>query len=319
MDSMRKKSIIILGIAVAIISLSFYIGSQKKGHTPVSASKVSNILTSQPENDDRERQIAEYQEKYSLNNKSAKYDDFMIQAKSGIVVDAQTGKILYAKGEHKKLAPASITKVMTAVIALENIDIKKRIEISERASKMEPFKVGMSVGEKIETKDLLYAAMMISANDAAEALAEGIDGRKETCVDKMNEKAELLDLKETHFENACGLDAKEHTSSAHDMAKLTYYALKVHPDILKYMGDKKPYSIMKSRENDAHYWYGHVSQTLNAFPEVIGAKTGFTDNARNTFIGVAQKDGRKFIFVFMGSDRGMEDAKTLLNFGLKKI
>jgi len=319
MNSMRKKSIIILVIAVGIIFLSFSIGNKKESHSPTSASKVSNILAAQPENDDRERQIAEYREKYSLNDKSTKYDDFMIQAKSGIVVDAQTGKVLYAKDEHKKLAPASITKVMTAVVALENIDIDKKVDISRRASLMEPFKVGMSVGEKIETRDLLYAAMMISANDAAEALAEGIDGRSETCIDKMNEKAELLELEETHFKNACGLDAVEHTSSSYDMAKLTYYALKEHPDIIKYMGEKDPYSIQKTKDNEAHYWYGHVSQTVNNFPEVIGAKTGFTDNARNTFIGVAQRQGRKFIFVFMGSDRGMEDSKALLDFGLRKI
>lgn len=168
----------------------------------------------------------------------------------------------------------------------------------------------------LKVDDVMHGLMMISANDAAEILAEGIDGNRQTFIDKMSEKTRLLELKETAFKNPSGLDEPGHTSSAYDIAKMTYYAIKSNPDILKYMGEKKEYSIPKTDENDAHYWPGHVSLTMRTYPEMLGAKTGFTDEARNTFIGVAQKNGKKFIFVFMGSDRGNEDARTLLTFGL---
>ena len=171
-------------------------------------------------------------------------------------------------------------------------------------------------GEMLKVDDVMHGLMMISANDAAEILAEGIDGNRQTFIDKMSEKTRLLELKETAFKNPSGLDEPGHTSSAYDIAKMTYYAIKSNPDILKYMGEKKEYSIPKTDENDAHYWPGHVSLTMRTYPEMLGAKTGFTDEARNTFIGVAQKNGKKFIFVFMGSDRGNEDARTLLTFGL---
>lgn len=316
---MGKKILVVAGFCLAVFLITNLLGSGKKENSLINRADKSNSEAAAQKAADEKRKIEEYRQQYSLKETNTAYNDFMIQAKSGIVADAQTGEILYAKDEHKKLAPASITKIMAAIIALENIDINKKIEISKRASMMQAFKINMSVGEKMATEDLLYAAMMISANDAAEALAEGIDGKKETFIEKMNEKVRLLELKETSFKNTCGLDESEHTSSAYDMAKITYYALKSRPEILKYMGEKDPYSVPATKDNQPHYWDGHVSLTMRSYPEMLGAKTGFTDNARNTFVGVAQKNGKKFIFVFMGSDRGNEDAKALLSFGLSKI
>ena len=314
---MKKKILIAVGFCLAVFlittlfgkSPSYFKGQANKSDTRIAAKEAKK----------EEKLKNEYRDKYSLDESTVEYNDFMIQAMSGIVIDAETGKILYAKEMHKKLCPASITKILTGTIALENLDLNKKLTVSKKASQMEAFNMSSREGEKLKTEDLMYALMMISANDAAEILAEGVDGNRQTFMDKMNEKVRLLELKETNFKNPSGLDEPGHTSSAYDIGKLTYYTIKTHPDILKYMGEKGEYSIAPTDENDVHYWPGHVSLTMRSYPEMLGAKTGFTDEARNTFIGIAQKNGRKFIFVFMGSDRGNEDAHALLNFGLNNL
>lgn len=314
---MKKKILIGAGgFLLAVVLITNLLGMGKKGGSPASqASKPNPKIAAQKAADDKKK-IDEYRQKYSLKETAPTLDDFLIQAKSGIVVDAETGEILYEKEVHQALSPASITKILTGTIALENIDVNKKLRVSKHASNMEAFNMSTREGELLKTDDILHGLMMISANDAAEILAEGIDGNRQTFLDKMSEKIKLLDLRETAFKNPSGLDEPGHVSSSYDISKITYYALKAHPEILKYMGDKEEYSIAKTDENEAHYWPGHVSLTMRTYPEMLGAKTGFTDEARNTFIGVAQKNGKKFIFVFMGSDRGNEDARALLNFGL---
>lgn len=319
MDSMKKKILIGLGFLLAVVLLTNLLGMGKKGSTPASQANKANPKIAAKKLEDEKKKVEEYRQKYSLKETAPKYDDFMIQAKSGIVVNGETGEILYEKEAHQVLSPASITKILTGTIALESLDLNKKLNVSEHACSMEAFNMSSQKDEKLKVEDLLYALMMMSANDAAEILAEGIDGNRQTFIDKMSEKTRLLELKETTFKNPSGLDEPGHTSSAHDIAKMTYYAIKANPDLLKYMGDKNEHSIMPSDENVAHYWPGHVSLTMRTYPEMLGAKTGFTDEARNTFIGVAQKNGKKFIFVFMGSDRGNEDARTLLTFGLNNI
>lgn len=315
---MRKK-IAIIGICGFLLVITiFSISLGKKDNAAQGPASVSPKIAAQRLADEKKK-IEEYQKKYSLKETNPELNDFMIQAKSGIVINAENGDILYSKEAHQALSPASITKILTATVALENLDLNKKITVSKHACEMEAFNMSSCEGEKLKTEDLLYALMMISANDAAEILAEGIDGNRQTFLDKMSEKIRFLELKETSFKNPSGLDEPGHTSSAYDIGKMTYYSIKSNPDILKYMGEKKEYSIAKTEENEAHYWPGHVSLTMRTYPEMLGAKTGFTDEARNTFIGVAQKNGKKFIFVFMGSDRGNEDARALLNFGLSKM
>lgn len=317
MDFMKKKILIGLGFLLAVILVTNLLNFGKKG-TVANQTKQSPKVAAKKAADEKKK-TEEYRQKYSLKETSPALNDFMIQAMSGIVVNAETGEIIYEKDAHKVLAPASITKILTGAVALENIDLNKKIKVSKQAFEMIAFNISSQEGEMLKTEDLMYGLMMISANDAAEILAEGIDGNRQTFIDKMAEKVRLLELKETSFKNPSGLDEPGHTSSAYDISKLTYYAIKSNPDILKYMGEKKPYSIVKTDENEAHYWDGHVSLTLRSYPEMLGAKTGFTDEARNTFIGIAQKNNKKFIFVFMGSDRGNEDARALLNFGLNKM
>lgn len=315
---MKKKILIGVGFLLAVVVITNVLAFGKKDSPASETKKISPKIAAKKAADDRKK-IEEYREKFSLGEGSTTYNDFMIQAMSGIIINAETGEILYEKEAHKSLSPASITKILTAAVAIENFDKDKKLRVSKQASQMEAFNMSSQEGELLKVEDLLYALMMISANDAAEILAEGIDGNRNTFIEKMGEKIRYLELKETSFKNPSGLDEPGHTSSAHDIGKLTYYAIRSNPEVLKYMGDKGEHSIMPNEENVAHYWPGHVSLTMRSYPEMLGAKTGFTDEARNTFIGVAQGTKGKFIFVFMGSDRGNEDAKTLLNFGLSKM
>jgi len=316
---MKKKVLIGVGfIAIVFLLTSFLSFGNKKGTPASQANKVSPKVAAKKAAEDK-KLIEEYSQKYSLKETAPTLNDFMIQAKSGIVVSAETGEVLYEKEAHAQLPPASITKILTGAVTLETYDTNQKLSVSKHASEMEAYNMSSREGEKLKTNDLMYALMMISANDSAEILAEGIDGNRQTFLEKMSEKIRFLELKETTFKNPSGLDEDGHLSSAYDISKMTYYALKAHPEILKYMGEKGEYSIAPTDENQAHYWPGHVSLTMRTYPEMVGAKTGFTDTARNTFIGVAQKNGKKFIFVFMGSDRGNEDAKALLSFGLSKI
>ncbi len=316
MGNMRKK--LIVGGVVLAVFFAFSVSLGKKDYTTNQSSRINPKVAAEKAADEK-KEIEEYRQKYSLNETNPTFNDFMIQAKEGIVVDAENGNVLYEKDAHTPLPPASITKILTGTVALETYDMNQKLTVSKHAAGMEAYNMSTREGEKLKVEDIMHGLFMISANDAAVILAEGIDGNQQTFMDKMDEKIKLLDLKNTTFKNPTGLDEDGHVSSAYDISKITYYALKAHPEILKYMGDKNEYSIPKTDENDAHYWPGHVSLTMRTYPEMLGAKTGFTDTARNTFIGVAQKNGRKFIFVFMGSDRGNEDARALLNFGLSKI
>jgi len=318
MDFMKKKILIGLGFLLAVFLLTSLLSIGKKSNPASQANKMSPKIAAKKAADEKKK-TEEYRQKYSLKETNPVLNDFMIQAMSGIVVNAETGEIIYEKDPHKVLAPASITKILTGTVALENIDLNKKIRVSKRASEMIAFNMSTKEGEMLKVEDVMYGLMMISANDAAEILADGIDGNRDTFLEKMLEKIRLLELKETSFKNPSGLDEPGHASSTYDISKMTYYAIKADPNILKYMGEKKPYSIAETAENKAHYWDGHVSLTMRTYPEMLGAKTGFTDEARNTFIGVAQANGKKFIFVFMGSDRGNEDARTLLNFGLANV
>jgi len=304
-----KKILALIGIC-----LVFLIGASllNKPHTDTLDDTQNNTAG------DRTEEVAQYRKLYELKPLTQK-PDFSISAKSAIIINAQNGEIIFDQNANEKLPPASITKIMTGILALEHYDLEKKILVSKEAAAVEPNKIVMKEGEKMKVKDLLYGLMMISANDAAEVLAEGIDGNRNTFLEEMNEKCKLLELKNTTFKNPSGLDEEGHYSSAYDIAKITYYAIKTKPEIIQYLGFNDAYSIYPTADNESHWWGGHISSTLDAYPEMIGAKTGYTEDAKNTFIGIAEKNNQKFIFIFLGSDEATEDAKALLEFILTKI
>ncbi len=149
-----------------------------------------------------------------------------LSAKAAAVIDVQSGRILYEKNAGKQMRIASLTKIMTAIVAIENGDLKEKVKVKPRAVGVEGSSIYLKPGEEIPLEHLLYGLMLRSGNDAAVAIAEHVGGSMEGFVYKMNEKAEYLGLENTHFRNPHGLDAPQHYSSAEDLARLTAYALK---------------------------------------------------------------------------------------------
>jgi D-alanyl-D-alanine carboxypeptidase len=133
-------------------------------------------------------------------------------------------------------------------------------------------------------------------------------------MEMMNEKVKMLGLSNTKFTNPSGLDGEEHRSTAFDIATMTRYALLAHPEVVEYAGKKDDHSVYPSEHNESHWW-GHISAMLYRYPGMIMAKTGYTDEAKSTFIGVAERNGKRMTVVLLGSTDANNDVPKLLDFG----
>lgn len=312
-----KKRLIILFLIAALFggAFSFLYPRINSSEKLVSGrADMGNELSQKEEERLIKENTAKYQPK--ITNKT-KVNGLNVAAKSAIVVDQNTNEIIFSKNINEKMHPASIIKVLTFITAMEVYKENDLIEISEFSSQQIANKISMKPGEKLKLSDLLYGLMMISANDAAYAIADyykdGFDG----FVGLANKKTNLLGLKDTTMKNPAGLDHKEQLSTVFDMATITRYALINHPSIIKYAGKKTEHSVYATENNEPHWWFGHLSRMLTAYPHMIAAKTGFTYEAGTTYIGIAEKNGRRLVLVMMGSDSASanNDVKKLLDFG----
>lgn len=310
---MNKKLIIFLLI---ITSILVFIGIARTQSPKNLVDRKKTIFESKNTTEAEEKkQIAEnikkYQPQKSINTKT---EGLELSAKSAILVDENNNQIIYQKNPNEKLPPASITKIATISVALEQIKANDLITISEKAAGQEPNKIVMKAGEKLKLDDLLYGLMMISANDAAFAIAEAIPGGYDRFINLMNEKVKMLGLIDTKFKNPSGLDEEGHYSSVFDIASLTRYALLVHPEFVNYAGEKNDHQVFQTDYNESHWW-SHISGMLYKYPGMIAAKTGYTEAAKSTFIGVAERNGKKITVVIMGSTDANADIPRLLDFG----
>lgn len=303
-----KKATLLIILIVLVILIILIKKFTKPVHEPSNASTNNNFSTEDAINNN----ISNYHP--SLSWKTENPQLLEITAKSAIVIDESTGNVIYSKNEHESLAPASITKIMTAIITTEEIDKNKLCSVSEKAAATEPNKIVLNPGEQIRAEDLLYGLMMISANDAAEVLAEAVDGGRQAFIDKMNKKVQLLGLEDTYFMNPSGLDEEGHYSSAFDIGVMTRFAIQNYPEILKYMGEKDDYSVYPTDHNESHWW-SHISSLLYNYPGTDGVKTGYTENADHTLIATAIRDGKRIIIVYFGSTDSTGDAVKLLDLG----
>ncbi|MFA5196945.1 MAG: serine hydrolase [Patescibacteria group bacterium] len=240
--------------------------------------------------------------------------EMTLTAESAIAIDQNTGQVLYAKNVHKKLPPASITKVLTLITVLENMKTDKLCTVSQRAADTQPNKIVMKPGEKMKVDDLLYGLTMISANDAAEVLAECYDGGRDKFIAKMNDKIKMLGLSDSIFKDPNGLNDVDQVSSAYDLGTVTRYGLLTQPSFLEHLGKKGDYSVYPSDHNESHSWY-QISNLLSTYPGMVGAKTGYTYIAKNTYIGIAKRDGREIIIVYFAAQTTTSDATALLDYG----
>lgn len=224
------------------------------------------------------------------------------EAKSAILIERDTGTVLYDKNSNEQLPPASMTKIMTMLLIMEAIDSGKlkmdeKIRTSEYAASMGGSQVFLEPGEEMTTEEMLRAIAIGSANDASVAVAERIAGSEEAFVEEMNKKVKELGLKNTLFQNTTGLPADNHYSTAHDMAIIAKELLK-YDGITKFTGTYESYL----RENsEKKFWLVNTNRLVKFYPGVDGLKTGFTSEAKYCLTATAEKKGMRVIAVVFGA------------------
>ncbi|MDQ1145186.1 D-alanyl-D-alanine carboxypeptidase (penicillin-binding protein 5/6) [Bacillus sp. SORGH_AS 510] len=236
-----------------------------------------------------------------------KSTDIVSDVKSAILIERDTGTVLYEKNSNDELPPASMTKIMTMLLIMEAIDKGKltwneKIRTSEYAASMGGSQIFLEPGEEMTTKEMLRGIAIGSGNDASVAMAERIAGSEEAFVDMMNDKAKELGLKHTFFKNTTGLPVSGHYSTAADMAMMAKELLK-YEDITKFTGMYEAYL----RENtDKKFWLVNTNKLVRFYPGVDGLKTGFTAEAKYCLTATAQKDGMRVIAVVFGAPTSKE-------------
>lgn len=245
--------------------------------------------------------------------------DLAKNAKSAILIEASTGEIMWEKNAHEKLAPASMTKMMSMLLVVESIDkgnLKwdQMITVSENASKMGGSQILLETGEQMSVEDLFKGVAVASGNDAVVALGEAIGGSEEMFVKMMNDRAKELGLTETNFKNPHGLDEENHYSSAHDMAMIGKELVK-HKKVLEYTGIYEDY-LRKGTSKE--FWLVNTNKLVRFFKGVDGLKTGYTDTARYCLTATIEKDGMRLISVVMGEPEATtrsSETTGLINYG----
>ena len=227
--------------------------------------------------------------------------DLAPDAKSAILIERDTGKLLFEKNAHKKLPPASMTKIMTLLLIMEELDkgklnLDETIRISENASSMGGSQIFLGAGEEMSVNDLLKGIAIASGNDASVALAERISGSEKAFVKKMNDKVNELKLENTHFQNASGLPADDHYSTSYDMAIIAKELLK-YETITDYTSIYEDY-LRKGEKNE--FWLVNTNKLVRFYPGVDGLKTGFTNEAKYCLTATAKKNDMRVITVVMG-------------------
>ena len=245
-------------------------------------------------------------------------DQNMTSAKSSILMEYKTGKILYENNTKERLAPASMTKIMSMLLIMEQIDSGKlklddEVLISENAAKMGGSQIFLSAGSKMKVNELLKGVAIASGNDAVVALAEKTHGSVDKFVIKMNEKANDLGLINTNFKNPHGLDEEGHYSCAYDMAVMARELIN-HESILNYT---KIYEEYLTKEDGSKTWLVNTNKLVRFYDGVDGLKTGYTTQAEYCLTATAKKDDLRFIVVVMGepdNDTRTKDTANLLNY-----
>ena len=224
-------------------------------------------------------------------------------AKSAILIEASTGKILFEKNADEKLHPASMTKMMSMLLIVEAIEDgviswDQEVTVSENASSMGGSQILLETGEKMSVRDLFKGVAIASGNDAVVALAETVAGSVNNFVSMMNKRAGELGLTNTHFKNPHGLDDADHYSSSRDMSLIAKELVK-HEQVLEYT---KIYEDYLRENTDRKIWLVNTNRLVRFYDGVDGLKTGFTDDAGYCMTATASKDGMRIIAVVMGEE-----------------
>lgn len=247
--------------------------------------------------------------------------DLNLNAKSALLMDVATGTVLYEKECHERLAPASVTKVMTMLLIMEALDdgrihLDDQVTASETAAAKGGSQIYLKAGETMPVSDMLKSIAVSSANDCACAMAELIAGSESAFVEQMNQRAAELGMADTHFVNCTGLDdskeAESHRTSAYDIALMSRQLLKYHPDIKKYT------TIWMDTVRGGTFGLSNTNKLIRFYSGATGLKTGFTSGAGYCLSATAKREGMELIAVVMGCESAQKrtaDCKALLDYG----
>ena len=240
-----------------------------------------------------------------------------VEAKAALLMEKETGQVLFAKEEHQRLEPASVTKIMTLLLTMEAISrgelrYEDTVTVSKNAASMGGSQVYLSEGEQITVEELLKAVCVSSGNDASVALAEHVSGVTELFVQQMNNRAKELGMVDTCFLNPTGLPAEGHVTSAYDIALMSRELILRHPDLRRFT------TIWMDTIRGGEFGLSNTNKLIRFYEGATGLKTGSTDAAGYCISATAERSGMELIAVVLGgetSQQRFEDAKTLLNYG----
>jgi len=240
--------------------------------------------------------------------------DLPIHGQAAYLVDLDTRMVMWARDPETMRAPASLTKLMTAMVAVDDAgSLDRAVEVTKESTQIIPSVMGLSPGEKLTLRQLIAGLFLDSGNDAAEAIAQGIVPR-DRFIRQMNQKAGAIGLTASHFTNPSGLDAPGHAMSAHDIAHVAAYLDKYYPELAA-IAATKDIAIPATADHKAFYPH-NMNRLIGTYPGATGLKTGLTDNAGGCMVATATRDGRHLVAVVLNATlHSTDDAAILLNYG----
>lgn len=239
-----------------------------------------------------------------------------VHAEAAALIDVQSGKMIMSLNGNKRMRIASLTKIMTAIVAIEKGNLSDKVKVGPKAFGVEGSSIYLKKGEEMSLQNLLYGLMLRSGNDAAVAIAEHVGGSLDGFVYLMNEEAKMIGMENSHFANPHGLDVKDHYSTANDMAKLTAYALQnpVFREIVK----TKVKTVPNSYEQWDHKWR-NKNKMLALYDGADGVKTGYTKLSRRCLSSSATRNGQQLAVVTLNDSNDWADHQQLLDYGFKNF
>lgn len=246
---------------------------------------------------------------YALDKESSKKPKLNCHA--AVVIDQNSGRVLYGKNHNKILPMASTTKIITAIVAIENGNLKEKVKVSKKAASTNGSSAKLKEGEEVALEELVYGLMLKSGNDAAVAIAEHIGkGRVENFIDLMNKKVVEIGLYNTHFVTPHGLDADGHETTAEDLAKATAYAFKNKT----FENISKCREIISGKSGIFNKPYNNINKFLFKVPNADGVKTGYTGKAGKCLVASVYNDKGRYIAVTLNSGDRWKDCENLTNY-----
>ena len=252
----------------------------------------------------------------SIFSCTLKVDAVSVSAKAAVVINGDTAEVIYSHNSDARLPMASTTKIMTALLLCEQNTPKREITVTKEMVAVEGSSMGLLVGDKVTFRGLLYGMLLASGNDAANTAAIAIDGSVSAFVERMNDKAYELGLRNTHFETPSGLDGDEHYTTAYELALLAKYAL-----------SNEQFAMAAASQYETLY-YGNPpyrrtlknhNRLLSMYDGAMGVKTGFTEKSGRCLVSAAKRDGEFVIAVTLDAPDDWNDHKKLLDYGFNQI